>query len=366
MNIMDNKKVLMIIIVVLSICCISLGICFKLTKGKTRVYEPNFENKTVNDKSEDNNDNKVTNNEEESDDGTECEKYELVFKSNKKISKDYSSLISKLDYTIMTRYYCYNDVCKNLEKQLLEYYKSENPNSDVTSGFADYYVKLSNGKINETVNGKTTTLNGINNVKSVIAHFNVEDSVELFYLDNNDNLYYYRKTEGEKRESKLIYKNVRDFTVIEGNDYLSSFLPSEGANITVALHTKDNKFMISYYGFDKFINIKNIDYLVLTSESSDYPNIYLSTSKNYTYETHNKKEIIVKELFVTNDNLYLITDNNDLLYMKLESNYCKDNYKLYKDSKVDNYKIDKKALKFNIKFKDNSEENIEYVSYLSR
>ena len=52
--------------------------------------------------------------------------------------------------------------------------------------------------------------------------------------------------------------------------------------------------------------------------------------------------------------------------MKLESNYCKDNYKLYKDSKVDNYKIDKKALKFNIKFKDNSEENIEYVSYLSR
>ncbi len=343
---MEEKKtklIMLIIIAILFVSFVSLSICFKMTKGKSRVIE-NKENNVIEEP-------KI---EKEED----CDKNKLYFKSESIISKDYSKLINKLDYTIMTRYYCYNDTCANLEKQLLTIYKENNPDSKMTSGFADYSVKLSNGKLVETVEGKSKTIDGIKNVKSVIANYNVEDEVELFYLDTSNKLYYYNRTE---KQSKLVYNKVKDFTVFEGNDYISSILPSEGSNTTIALHTLDNKFMISYYGFDKFINIKAFDYLLLDIDDN-IQQIYVSNSKDYSYEKHNNKEIIIKKLFTDSNNLYILTDNDELLFSSLKSNYCKDKYDLYKQSKVKEFEYTDSNVK--IIFENDEEEKIKYLNKL--
>ena len=350
---------MLIIIVLLSLLCIILGICLKNTKGKPKLPQvyPGNDKPVVNP-----NDNNID--DDKGDETDSCEKYEIAFKSEKAISKDYSSLVKKLDYSTMTRYYCYNDVCKNLEKQLLDYYKTDNPDSSKTSGFADYVVRISDGKLKETVNNKTVVLNKPVNVKSVIAYYNVSDGVELVYLDTSGNLYSYAKNDNGSRESKLIYSKVKDFTVIEGNEYLSSILPNEGQNTTIVLHTKDNKTMISYYGFNKFIDIKKIDYKVLTSENGDFANIYVSSSKNYTYEKHNNKEIVIKDLFITNDKLYLLNTNNELLVSNIDSIHCNDDYELYKKSKVKSllYENDDNV---KITFEDDKVETIKYISELN-
>lgn len=358
---MDNKnnnRILIGVIVILTVLFVSLFICFKKTKGKPKIFEPYYENNIVNEDIDNNNDNEDEDNKDD-----ECEKYELVYKSSKPISLDYSSLINKFSYETMTRYYCYSDQCRNLEKQLLSYYKDNNPNSKKTSGFADYYVKISNGKLKETKDGKTTTINGVKNVTSVIANFSVSDGVELFYLDNTNNLYYYGNLDNGKKGSKLLYKKVKDFYVFEGNDYISSIVPSEGQNTTIALHTLDNKFMMSYYGYDKFINIKEVDYKLLNSENGDFINIYLSSSKNNNYEKHENKEIIAEIIFVTKDKIYILNSENNLLKLDMESNYCKDNYKLVK--KVKDIKFDENKLKVNIKFDDDSEQSFDYLKKMS-
>jgi len=356
-----NKKILLVIIGVLSISCVALGICFKMTKGKPRKFEQHYNDEIVDKTDNDFNDKDNKTDDEEK----ECNKYELAFKSLSPISLDYSNLINKLDYSIMTRYYCYQDVCKNLEKQLLSYYKENEPNSKKTSGFADYYVKLSNGKLKETKEGKTTQINGIKNVTSVIAHFSVQEGIILFYLDSSNNLYIYKANDDGIRESKLLYKRVKDFAVFEGNDYISSILPSEGQNITIALHTLDNKFMISYYSFDKFIDIKNVDYKNIYSENGDFPNMYLSQSKNFNYEKHDNKDIVVKEIFITKEKLNIITSDDQLLTLSIDTNYCKDNYELYKKNKVKDIKYDDKNLKVSIKFDDNSEQTFDFLKKLS-
>ena len=347
MNEKKTKIVMVAIIGVLLLSCISLGICFKMTKGKP--YETGkIEN------------NDIDESKNVEDDKEECNKQELFFKSSKQISKNYSSLIDELDYTVMTRYYCYNDICANLEKQLLDIYKDENPDSNIKSGFADYSVKLSNGKLLETIDGESKIIDGIKNVKSVIAHFNVSNGIELFYLDSNSDLYNYKRAE---KESTLIYSNVKDFTIIEGNDYLSSILPSEGSNITVALHTKDNKFIISYYGYNKFINIKDVDYSLLQLENENIRKIYLSNSKENKYEKHNNKEIIVKELFIDSNKIYILTNNDELLVNNLDSNYCKDNYELYKNIKIKELEYEESKVK--VTFENNESININYTNKFS-
>ena len=366
---MENKKnniILLGVIGILTLLFVSLFICFKMTKGKPKKYEPHYDNKII-DKKDDIKDNNDNDNDEEDEDedneNDECEKYELVYKSSKPISLDYSNLINKFSYETMTRYYCYSDQCRNLEKQLLSYYKNDNPNSKKTSGFADYYVKISNGKLKEAKNGKTTTINGVKNVTSVIANFSVSDGVELFYLDNANNLYYYGNLDNGKKGSKLLYKKVKDFYVFEGNDYISSIVPSEGQNTTIALHTLDNKFMMSYYGYNKFINIKEVDYKLLNSEDGDFINIYLSSSKNNKYEKHDNKEIIAETIFVTKDKIYILNSDNNLLKLDMGSNYCEDNYKLVK--KVKDIKFDENKLKANIKFDDDSEQSFDYLKKIS-
>lgn len=350
----NTKKILMILIVVLSVLFISLFICFKKTKGKPRLFEPYSEKSET--KVDDSKTEEVKKDDKESD---ECDNNKFAFKSSKPISVNNSNLINKLDYSIMTKYYCYQDVCKNLEKQLLSYYKENNPNSKKTSGFAEYYIKLSNGKIKETKDGKTNQINGIKNVKSAIANFSVSNGIELFYLDTNNNLYFYGNLENNKG-SKLLYKNVKDFTVFEGNDYVSSIIPSEGQNTTIALHTLDDKFMISYYSYDNFINIKNMDYKLLYLDE-DFISIFLSQNDKYNYEKYNKKEIIANSIFITKDKLFVETEDNNLLYINIKENKCKESYKLYKNNKIKNINYDTKLLKVNIIFDDNSEQSFVYL-----
>lgn len=253
---MEEKKMptwLVILLIVVGLCLVGFGIWYGVNYSKESEESPS--NQTEEPSSSDimHSDSPTS---ETSVDKKDCES------------------IKKLDFsTNKTKFYCYADECSSNEQDLLEYYKQEHPSSNITSGFSDYILEIKNGEalITDTSRSfapkeKNYKLEEVNNPKSIRVHFSVESGQEVYALNQNNELYVYIKyfnwsnendeNNGKYLISKLLYKNVKDFTVIEGNDYsyCSIIGESEGQNILVVLHTNDGKTLVGNY--DKFSELK--------------------------------------------------------------------------------------------------------------
>ncbi len=242
-----NKNILTIVICVIIGLCVVGGVYYLISRDNGKHYTGKNDNTTVNDNNKteeentntEENNNEEENNEEENntEENEECDKYEFIFKSEKAISKDYSSLLSKLDFSNKTAFYCAGDICGADKNVVLE----ANSDDEEENTSIDFKAEIKNGKVvvttveedeeSENKEEKTITLD-VKNAKSIRAEFNVSDGVNLFILDNNNNLYIYEEYSEDNSVEKL-YSNVKDFTVFEENNYISVIEPSEGQNITV-------------------------------------------------------------------------------------------------------------------------------------
>lgn len=334
---MENNKRVMFIIISIIIVLSAAGVIYYLTNNKNNERYDNKSNNTT-----DNND-KIK----------ECEKYGLYYVSEKAISKDYSYLISKLDYSNKNIAYCYEDKCSYKESNLLT---KSMIDSGITSISSDFKAEIKDEKVIVTKKEKTITLD-IQNVKSVKAIFSVQNGVNLFILDNTNNLYYY---EDHEEKIKKIRSDVKDFDVFEGNYYISVIEPSEGQNITIAIHTTDDKLLVGHYVEESYYDIKNIDNAII--HSLDFLDIIVSQSNKYIYEKNDGKQIIVKEVFVSNNKLYLYTADKELIITQLgnDIDYCNMKYTKVKKTNVSSLIYDDTNNIVTVKFTDGSTEIYNY------
>lgn len=350
------NKVLIIAIIVMSILCVCCGIYLSKVKERTIRFDNTKKNQVdkVIDKNEEDNNDEIENKTDEA----VCNKDALMFKSEKVISIDNSKLISKLDYSNYTKFYCYEDICSNKESNLLSHYKELNEDSKKASNFSDFVVEIKNGKVIISGEDMEDLTLDVKNPISVRAHFDVSDKQKVFILDKNNVLYYYDLSENKLNE---LYKNVKNFTVFEGNDYIGSIEPSEGQNIVIAFHTKDGTLMFGHYETKQFMNIKKTNYTLIHSDDYEFPDIYLSQSKDYTYEKDGEKEIVVKNVFVSKDKIYLYTIDDELLEIKIGDDYCNVKYDKHNDSKVKSLKYNTSKKQVTIKYSNGKSETISYL-----
>ncbi len=352
----ENKSTFIIIgVTVLVIALIFIAIYNLPERRNTNFSTPDYnfnnneiDNNTDNDKEDDND------NENELVDCEERDVTEIAFKSEKTISKNYSYLIKDLDFSNKSKFYCYMDICSDSENKLLDSYKEDNEDTSLTSGFSDYVVEIKNNKVvvtitNEDNSKKVKTLN-IKNPISVRAHFDVSDMAHTYTLDKSGNLYY---------DEKVIYKNIKDFTIFEGNNYIHEIYPSEGQNIVIGVHTKDNKLLVGNNG--KYEDITKINRVVLTSDDGEFPDIYITNTKNYKYEKYNKKEITAKNVFIDESRIFIYTASNELLVRNLDNLYCNGEYKIYNEKKIKKFEYDSKNKSIGITYIDDSYETFGYL-----
>ncbi len=359
---MEEKKNILPIIticVIIGLCAIGVAVYLINNNNEENNNKPNDTTIIDNNETENIEDETTIDNIEdentEDEDIEECNNYSLFFKSEKTISKDYSSLLSELDFTNKTAVYCLEDQCKFDESELLT---DDMYDSGITSATSDFKAEIKDGKVVITTEDGTITLDN-ENVISIKAIFNVSDGVNLYMLDGNNNLHLFDKY--SKKVEKL-YSNVKDFTVFEGNNYISVIEPSEGQNIKIAFHTTDGKLMLSGFLEEDYHDIKKISYEIIHSNNLDFGDIIVSQSKKYTYEKNNGKEIIVKELFISSNRLYIYTSDEELLSSPLDENvdYCNMKYTKVKSSNVKSVTYNDSDKKVTVKFSDGSSETYEY------
>ncbi len=354
----ENKSTFIIIGITLLVIALICIVVFNLPESNNKNFStPNY---NFNDNENESDDNEADDSEEETPEENEpddCEGrdiYEIAFKSEKNISKDYSYLIKNLDFSNKSKFYCYSDICSDLESKLLNSYKEDNEDTALTSGFSDYVVEIKNNRVvvtttDENYNKKTKTLN-IKNPISVRAHFDVSDGAHCYTLDKSGNLYY---------DEKVIYKNIKDFTVFEGNNYIHEIYPSEGQNIVIGIHTKDNKLLVGNDG--KYEDITKINRVIITSDDGEFPDIYITNTKNYKYEKYNKKEIIARNVFVDEYKIYVYTSDNLLLERKIDNLYCNGEYTVFNEKKIKKFEYDSKNKSIGITYIDDSYETFGYL-----
>jgi hypothetical protein len=183
-------------------------------------------------------------------------------------SNSCKKMISNLNFsTSLKNMYCYADMCYKNANGAISYFMSDFKetlevmrnnkeyaddliNDKNSNGYVNdiYTLTLSNGKILVIKNGEESSkyyLSDIKDVKSFRVTYSVQDdnNYQLFVLHNNGIIYEYDFFYQKKKAVKIgiVYKNVVDFDIFEGLDYKDCVGKSEGQNIQIALHTKDNK-----------------------------------------------------------------------------------------------------------------------------
>ena len=180
------------------------------------------------------------------------------------LSSSCKSMMEKLNFSNDTKdFYCYSDLCYKDVNELISTIKydindnikinTEYPNNDLSETFLIndiYNLKLTNGKVKVIKNGEVsnkTTLSGVNNIESFRATFSVSDGNLLYILSSDKNVYEYKVDEEwtKATNKRLVYKDVKDFDIFEGNDYKECVGGGEGQSIQIALHTNSGK---TYFG----------------------------------------------------------------------------------------------------------------------
>ena len=280
------------------------------------------------------------------DDGENNYLWRLIYKTNDSINIDYSKIVSS-SFKTYTKYYCIDDICSNTKDN---------------NGKNYFYANINNNKINIESNIENIgnmVIDDINNPKSIMLEFSVQGLYELYVLTDKNELYFISfdissdKDKPEIYEKKLIANNVKDFTILDFS-YLHG---SEGQCINPIMHTTDGKL----YEIDEIsniiINLNNINYV---SYYSNMVNIHISNFDNYDYQKYNDEVIVIKNMFISDGKIYLLTTDNDLLYSSL------DNIKYEKkDKKVKTIRLNKEVV--TITYEDDTKEeyksNINYIDF---
>ena len=167
-------------------------------------------------------------------------------------------IISELDFSNDIDYYCYEDICSTDFNKVvglikrnsdLLYESIKNKDSDILSIDDIYNINIFDGRIIAIKNGEVNekyNLGNISNIKSFRLIFDESFGKFLLYvLDNKNNVYEYDIDNDweEVTNKRLVYKNVKDFDIIDGNDYEKCFSFSEKQNIQIVLHTKNGKVL---------------------------------------------------------------------------------------------------------------------------
>ena len=306
----------------------------------------------------------------------------LSYKSDHKISADYSHLLNELDFSNKTKYYCYSDLCKTKESDLYDYYKSDHKDSDKTSGFADEEFEIKDGYAYVNYQGQAYKFDKVKDVISVKAIVSVEFGPKMVLLDKNNNLYYVEVHHRGMADDKygtdfenygLIAKDVVDFDVF--NDFAVIDLePSPAGGEAVAIHNKNNQLLYSglYYNGKllEFNNIKEFPYhsfykqeLINGHTFETVVSMSQTVSVKYTndkeeFEKYDGKEINTKYIIFDDYRLYVVTNENDVLYYDLKD--CNGTYKKYNTSKVSKVENNSSSKKAKIYYENGSTEEINY------
>ncbi len=302
------------------------------------------------------------------------EALELYYKADHKISADYAYLLNDVDFSLTTKYYCFQDACSSKEEDLYDYYKEEYPDSNKTSDFSNYVFEIKDGIVNVKTENKTIKYDKVSNVISLKAIFNVEFGPTIVFLDKSGNLHYIELNDTSLTNHQLLSSNIMDFSVFSGK-VIRDIEPAVSYGNYIAVNTEDGKTLFSnlYNSNGKKYNFKNINdvkyYSIYSSETSNddsfdvfieySPNLNRTFIKdNHEFEKYNGKELVLKYFIMYDYILYLINSDDEIIYIDLKD--CNGTYTKYKDIKVKNIENNSVSKKVIITYVDNKTEELAY------
>ncbi len=275
----------------------------------------------------------------------------LYYKSKEAITGDISKNYLGYDYTDYTQYFCYNDMCSYKDIDLKSYYESENSNKTIE--YHNILFIIEEGMLRAKYNDVIDPYKSITNAKSLKVTFSAGYGYEIYVLDNKNNIYYLtylleednKGTWNQKNQvvsdngTELFYSNVSKFALYETKDNNSGWTE-------VAVNTIDNKLLVG--PATKLQDTREVPYKMIQKTYKDKKlwyndvTIYLQ-NKSSSFEKNNKKELIIKNIIFNDYYLYLIDENNNILYYDLKD--CKRSYKSYSKNKVVALREDGKKVK---------------------
>ena len=320
---MKNKKILIIIISLLVLIGLGVLVYFKFIKGDEKTNKPN------NNSQEQIKENETVKQEEKE------EKQEEVKIPEQEDEEEYTELIFKTEKEIEGLYDEYKSISLSN--------KTTVNGKDITAEIEDITVKIQNDTVvfTNTNNNKSITIDNIGKPISLALNFDVSneyDAAVLYVLNDNKELYRIDLTEEKIFLQQKVQENVDAFSFIEGNNMILTY--SEGQNL----------ILITKSGDEYKLNGKPL---------TDYNKVYLYGNVGIGYKSldfvkYNNQELIVKGVFLLEDDIYVITNTNDILVYTYENKVSK------KEDKFNSLEINDNIVK--VKYESSKEEKLEIIS----